>query len=326
MIKLKMRRAAAICTLLAAAVLLCACAQPAASSPALSALPASSASGAAQSAVQSNPAPVQGALFTLEEYPTVDGSTANLPLMAEVMSRTCGIPLADAQNFVTASKTAISWQLLADGYADLLMVYEMPESVRQGMGDGYNALQISPLGRDGLVFLVNKDNPVQSLTTQQLRDIYTGRVTSWKELGGEDAEIVPFQRDEQSGSQTLFLKLLMEGEEPVPAPTELAPGGMGGLIDALAEYDASGPAIGYSVYYYASEMYQNPDLRLLAVDGVLPTAQSLADGSYPLTNEFYVAIRKDEAQNSPARLLYEWMLSPAGSETLSAAGYVAVHG
>lgn len=252
----------------------------------------------------------------------MDGSTANLPLMAEVMSRTCGISLEEAEEQVIASKTAQSWRRLMMDYADLLLVYEAPESVKEE----YAQLEISAIGRDGLVFLVNKDNPVDSLTQAQLRDIYTGRVTKWSKLGGGDAEIVPFQRDETSGSQTLFLKLLMEGETLVQAPMATARrfSSMGGLIDALAEYDASGPAIGYSVYYYASEMYENPDLKLLAVDGVHPADETLRNGSYSLTNDFYVAIRKDEAEDSPARQLYNWVLSDKGIEALEAAGYVAI--
>ncbi len=325
--KTVLRRTAALACAALITAALAACARSAAKSePAGVAPPEPAASGPLKLPVSGEAdAPAGEPLFTVEEYPRVDGSTANLPLMAEVMSRTCGIPLEEAETLVVASKTAQSWRMLSYGSADLLMVYEIPENVKAELGAAYEAMQITPLGRDGLVFLVNKGNPVPSLSTAQLRDIYTGRVTNWKELGGQDAEIIPFQRDHESGSQTLFLKLLMDGETPTEAPTELAPGAMGGLIDALAQYDASGPAIGYSVYYYASQMYANPDLRLMAVDGVEPTAQSLGDGSYPLVNEFYLVIRKDEEQNSPARRLQEWMLSPQGAAALQAAGYVAVN-
>lgn len=305
---------ALLCAVLIFAVPLCACGQQASSSSS-GAGEASSSSAALQS--------TGPALFTLDDYPLVDGSTANLPLMAEVMSRTCGISLEDAQNRVATSKTAESWRRLANGQADLLLVYEAPDSVKEELGDAYDMLEVTPLGRDGLVFLVNKDNPVDSLSADQLRDIYTGRTTNWKDLGGTDAEIIAYQRDADSGSQTLFLKLLMKDETPMEAPGDLAPGVMSELIDVLAEYDAAGPAIGYSVYYYASEMYDNPDLKLLAVDGVAPTDETLADGGYPLTNNFYVVIRKDEPEDSPARQLYEWILSDEGTAALKSAGYVS---
>ena len=84
---------------------------------------------------------------------------------------------------------------------------------------------------------MNEDNPVQSLTRQQLRDIYAGKITNWKDVGGEDADIVAFQRREDSGSQTLFQKLLIQGGELMDAPTELAPAMMGELVDDIAEYN-----------------------------------------------------------------------------------------
>ena len=124
---------------------------------------------------------------------------------------------------------------------------------------------------------MNEDNPVQSLTRQQLRDIYAGKITNWKDVGGEDADIVAFQRREDSGSQTLFQKLLIQGGELMDAPTELAPALMGELVDDIAEYNNAANAIGFSVYYYISEMYSKPGLRLLAVDGVTPSADTIAD-------------------------------------------------
>ena len=138
-----------------------------------------------------------------------------------------------------------------------------------------------PIGRDALVFIVNGQNPVESLTRSQLVDIYAGRITNWSEVGGPDQPIVAFQRDGTSGSQTLFKKLLMGSEPLMEAPTELRPGMMGGLIDGLAGYSGAGNALGYSVFYYASEMYQKPGLKFLAVDGVAPSAETIGDGSYP---------------------------------------------
>jgi ATP-binding cassette subfamily B protein len=69
--------------------------------------------------------------------------------------------------------------------------------------------QIETLARDGLVFVVNENNPVNSLTTEQIRKIYTGEITNWKEVGGNDAEIIPIQRNEGAGSQALMIKLIM---------------------------------------------------------------------------------------------------------------------
>ena len=170
---------------------------------------------------------------------------------------------------------------------------------------------------------MNEDNPVQSLTRQQLKDIYAGKITNWKDVGGEDADIVAFQRREDSGSQTLFQKLLIQGGELMDAPTELAPAMMGELVDDIAEYNNSANAIGFSVYYYISEMYSKPGLRLLAVDGVTPSNHTIADQSYPLCNEFYAAIRQDSAADSPERKVYDWLSTDAGRACVEQSGYVA---
>lgn len=262
-------------------------------------------------------------LLSIDEYPTVDGSTATMPLMAAVLQKVCGIDAEQAESYVYASKTSQSWLALSNGDADLLLVYEAPESTKEQLAAGPE-LEVTAIGRDALVFIVNEQNPIESLTQDQLRDIYTGTVTNWSELGGNDQSIVAFQRDETSGSQTLFEKLLVGDRDLtlMDPPTELRPGMMGALVDGLASYNNEGNAIGYSVYYYISEMYAQPGLKLIGVDGVQPEYDTIADNSYPLCNEFYVAIRADEPEDSPTRKLYNWICSDEGKQTLIDAGYV----
>ena len=108
------------------------------------------------------------------------------------------------------------------------------------------------------------------------------------------------------------------------APTELAPTAMGELVDSIAEYNNSANAIGFSVYYYIDQMYSKPGLRLLAVDGVTPSTEPIADQSYPLCNEFYAAILQDSAADSPERRIYEWLSTDAGRSCIEHSGYVSV--
>ena len=165
-------------------------------------------------------------------------------------------------------------------------------------------------------------HPYLNLTQQQLIDIYTGNVTNWNEVGGEDLEIIPYQRVATSGSQSLFMKLLMKDIVPMDAPMELRPAEMGMLIDELARYNNEGNALGYSVFYYASYMYQQPGLKMIAVDGVQPSDETIADGSYPLLNEYYLVIRADEPEDSPARQLRNWILTDEGRAAIIEAGYI----
>ena len=265
-------------------------------------------------------------LFSPEEFPKLDGSTACIPLMAQMMADTTGIDLETAQSSISVSTTATAWEYfgLYDTDTQMLVVYEAPDSVKEELQDANVQLEQKPIGRDALVFIVNEDNPVKSLTQQQLKDIYAGKITNWKEVGGQDLDIVAFQRRADSGSQTLFQKLLIQGGELMDPPTELAPTAMGELVDSLAAYNNSANALGFSVYYYIDQMYSQPGPRLLAVDGVEPSNDTIASEKYPLCNEFYAVIHPDAAADSPERTLYNWLDTEAGQACIRKSGYVAV--
>ncbi len=296
-----------------ASALLAGCAGPAGSS-------ASSGSASSQA-----DAPAVEPFLTPEEFPGVDGSTACVPLIAQIIADTTGTPLTEAQSAVNVSTTAYAWENMGvyDSEAvQLLIVYEAPDYVKEEIAEAGTQLDQKAIGRDALVFIVNEDNPVQSLTLDQLRDIYAGRTTNWKELGGDDAPIVAFQRGEDSGSQTLFRNLLIGDGDLMAAPTELAPASMGGLVDSIASYNNSANAIGFSVYYYIDQMYSQPGLRLLSVEDVTPSYDTIASQEYPLCNDFYAVVRSSDTAGTPQRQVYDWLSTEEGVQCVKKAGYV----
>ncbi len=296
-----------------ASALLAGCAGPAGSS-------ASSGSASSQA-----DAPAVEPFLTPEEFPGVDGSTACVPLIAQIIADTTGTPLTEAQSAVNVSTTAYAWENMGvyDSEAvQLLIVYEAPDYVKEEISEAGTQLDQKAIGRDALVFIVNEDNPVQSLTLDQLRDIYAGRITNWKELGGDDAPIVAFQRGEDSGSQTLFRNLLIGDGDLMAAPTELAPASMGGLVDSIASYNNSANAIGFSVYYYIDQMYSQPGLRLLSVEDVTPSYDTIASQEYPLCNDFYAVVRSSDTAGTPQRQVYDWLSTEEGVQCVKKAGYV----
>ena len=296
-----------------ASALLAGCAGPAGSS-------ASSGSASSQA-----DAPAVEPFLTPEEFPGVDGSTACVPLIAQIIADTTGTPLTEAQSAVNVSTTAYAWENMGvyDSEAvQLLIVYEAPDYVKEEISQAGTQLDQKAIGRDALVFIVNEDNPVQSLTLDQLRDIYAGRITNWKELGGDDAPIVAFQRGEDSGSQTLFRNLLIGDGDLMAAPTELAPASMGGLVDSIASYNNSANAIGFSVYYYIDQMYSQPGLRLLSVEDVTPSYDTIASQEYPLCNDFYAVVRSSDTAGTPQRQVYDWLSTEEGVQCVKKAGYV----
>ena len=294
----------------------CAAGDPAASAP------GGSTSDPAQGAVSSTPTGLeQPFVFTRDNLPRLDGSTSTVPLARAMCAVLLGEDLDQVDDLVQFSRTTQSYRCLMEGEADLVLAAEPAPEVLAQLEEGGRWL-LTPFATDALVFVVNRDNPVDSLTADQVRQIYTGEITNWSQVGGDDVDIVPFQRNQGAGSQTLMEKLVMDGQPMLEAPQALVPDSMSGLLEAVREYDNSPAAIGYTVYYYASDMEMAQGLKVLAVDEVAPSDQTIQSGEYPFLNPYYVAIAKDAAADSPARILYDWMLGPDGQKLARMEGYV----
>ncbi|MCE1175326.1 MAG: substrate-binding domain-containing protein [Propionibacteriales bacterium] len=276
-------------------------------------------------ASQSSGAPSGGAAtpsFTMATLPRIDGSTANIPLISLVMQRLTGASATEADNAIKTTGTPNAYLHLVDGSTDLLLVYEADVDTLKEIKDSGVKLESHPIGRDALVFFTNASNPVTSLTTEQYRDIYTGKITGWSAVGGSDQKIVAYQRPEASGSQALMRKYVMHEAKMAPAPKEMVTAEMGEIIDRVSSYSNTGNALGYSVYYYLANMYATPGIKMLGVGGVQPSKETIASGDYPYGNDFFVVIRADETENSPARKVMNWMLTADGTQAVTDAGYV----
>ena len=259
-------------------------------------------------------------------YPRVDGSTANIPMMAQIRSSYLGEDIIEAQNnSLNVTTTDYAWRNLIEGNNDLLLVYEPSSETKKMIDESPVKLKVTPIGVDALVFIVNQNNSVKNLTTEQIRDIYSGKITNWKELGGEDVPIEAYQRVLNSGSQTLFLNLVMKDVKPIDAPIKYRIEGMDGLIETLASYNNTGNALGYSVFYYAKKMYSVPGLELISVDGIMPSDETIGNAEYPFLNQYYLAIREDTPEDSETMKLYNYILSDKGREDIKKAGYIPIN-
>lgn len=257
-------------------------------------------------------------------FERVDGSTATIPLSEAIAGELLGVGPEEAVTYILHNKTHSAYVNLIDGTKDIIFVtYPSEDELEMAERAGVE-LEVVEVVKDAFVFLVNAENPVKSLTQEQLRDIYTGRITNWNKLGGPDSEIIAYQRPNNSGSQTLMYKYVVPEERIMDAPTERRPAEMEGLIDVVSAYDNAESAIGYSVFYYARDMYLRDEARLLGVDGVIPSKNTIRDGSYPYVSYYYAVLRKDSPEDSPERRLLNWLLSPEGQALAEEAGYVSL--
>ena len=262
--------------------------------------------------------------FTRENFPKLNGSTSTVPLAQAI----CSVLLDESRESVTDltqfSKTTESYRQLMYGNSDLLMAAEPAEKVVQEMEEQGFAWQMEPFAIEGLVFIVNADNGVDSLTVEQVQKIYTGEITNWSEVGGADLKIDAFQRNETAGSQTMMKKLVMGDLAMMEPEKDYVVGEMSGLIEAVRSFDDTSSAIGYTVYYYAKNMNMADGLKILQIDGVTPGAESFRSGAYPFLNPYYVVMAADTPEDSSTAILYHWILSDAGQYLVEQEGYVSV--
>lgn len=262
--------------------------------------------------------------FTLETYPKVDGSTVTIPMSEALVSKLLKLSLEEARLYVLHNKTHEAYLNLIAKTADVIFVTspsaeELDLAKKAGL-----ELEVIPVVSEGFVFLVGSDNPVNSLTKKQIVEIYSGKITNWKEVGGKDEPILAYQRPVNSGSQTGFLDLVMKDVTPMEAPTTQVVAGMGELIDAVAAFEDQPGGIGYSYFYYTTSMWKNEKVKLISIEGVAPSKETISSSQYPYRTAYYAVVRKDEPKESNARKLVAYILSKEGQNLMEEAGYVKV--
>ncbi|MBE5820966.1 MAG: hypothetical protein E7311_00055 [Clostridiales bacterium] len=262
--------------------------------------------------------------FTKETYPKIDGATAMRPMSVEIAKSVLNMTDLEAEEFIIHNTTAKAYENLINKTADLIFVSEPSDGILNDAKQAGVEFEMVGIGRDGFVFIINQENPVESLTIEQIQNIYTGKITNWREVGGVDAKILAYQREPNSGSQNLMEKMVMKDLEFVEAPTELVIESMAGLVDRVASYNNSKNSIGYSIYLYAKEQYVKDNIKFLSINGVYPTDDTIADGTYPLSKIVYAIYRKDEPQDSNVRKLVEWLKTEEGQKTVIAGGYTGI--
>ncbi len=261
--------------------------------------------------------------LTKDELPVIDGALALAPYYEAMTAKLLNVDIEEARTLVLCNNTPSAYQNLTDGTVDMIFCAMPSDEQVQTAKEAGVTFEYHTILNGGFVFFVNKDNPVKSLTKKQLQDIYRGKIKNWKELGGDDVEIIPYQRNEGSGSQTGLYRFLLPKAAVMKAPTELAIGDMGEIVDAVAHYENSKGAIGYSYYYYVSSMHYTDQIKLLGVDGVIPSDKTISDGSYPMINQSQIVIRDDTPEDSMVRKIIAWCQSEEGAKLAEENGYVA---
>ena len=265
------------------------------------------------------------AVIDKEDLDMIDGSTATIPITAEILRQFFDYTDEQVKSsyVIHHSTTHNAYVNLAHERSNTGIIFVTPPSEDElKLQDEHGVrFHLERVATDGFVFITNIDNPVDSLTVKQIQDIYSGKITNWKEVGGKDLEIVAYQRERNSGSQTAMEENVMQGIQMIEPIETRVIGWMGGLIDAVAEYSNSEASIGYTYNYYLNNLYKSDKVKVIKVDGVSATNENLLNKTYPFYTPYYAVIRESEELNSPARKLQEFLISPKGQELIEMAGY-----
>jgi phosphate transport system substrate-binding protein len=215
---------------------------------------------------------------------------------------------------------------LIEGKKDigLLARSPSPSELQLSLAKGVQ-LEVTPIARDAFVFLVNEDNPIQNLKSADVLGIYSGKITDWGSLGVRGGRITPYQRDEESGSQQLMRTLVMKDTPLLPlGDNDRAPQLVGQLMSGVyLELSTERTGIGYSVHYYEHFMTGKSKTKVIAIDGVQPDYQTIANRSYPYSCDVLAVTRKDLDANAPAKRLLQWLRSAEGKAVIQESGYVS---
>jgi phosphate transport system substrate-binding protein len=281
--------------------------------------------------------------LTVHNYPKADGSTSTEPLNAIIACKLFNIDYKwigtadgtrhvepnlnknDTDKFLKlfkSSQTHQSFINLIDKKADLILTARKMSPDEEAYADSKGVGLIeTPIALDAFVFIVNPQNPIQSLTIKQVQDIYMGKITNWNEVGGNDAEINPYIRNANSGSQELMEMLVMKDLEMIKFPENSAEllFSMAGVLDTVS-HDIN--SICYTVYYYKEHIAYMYNPKSVAINGIYPGRNTISNQSYPYVAEVYAVIRFNLDTSSMAYKLYEWLQTEEGKQTISESKYL----
>ena len=224
--------------------------------------------------------------------------------------------------FVNCNNTIQSFENLLYGEIDIAFLAKPSKNQMKIAEENGIELNMKPIGKEAFVFFTNKKNTVNNLSQQNIKDIYSGKIKYWHKVGGKFQKIRPFQRNENSGSQSTMQKLM--GDVPLMQPEKRNySGSMGGIIRRVAKYRNHSNAMGYSFRFFVETLHAHENIKLFSIDGVYPNKDNIRNGTYPFAYPFY-AITVKGRESPETQQFLQWLDSPDAKYIIENAGYTAI--
>jgi len=217
---------------------------------------------------------------------------------------------------VTGGGSGTGISALINGTADICNASRpMKGSEREKLKQRFNSLGIEiKSAKDGLSVYLDEANPVEELTLDQLKGIYTGKITNWKDVGGKDEKIVLYGRENNSGTYVYFRDFVLKGKDF--SATMLSLPGTAAVVNAVSK-DVNG--IGFGGAAYAQGVKFVKVKKDANTPGAEPNAENIKNGSYPITRYLYMYLRSKPTGDMKKYI--DWTLSPEGQEIVTKVGY-----
>jgi len=256
-----------------------------------------------------------------DNLPVIDGATAAFPVYSAFVNAVYPHTTTLGDGVFEYNNTLGGYEKLAEKKTDIFIGAPPSKEQIEYAGSCDTVFEYTQIGTEAFVFFVHKDNPIDSLTVEQIKGIYSGKITNWSQVGGADEEIVPFQRNKGSGSQSMMIRFM--GDTPIIDPEITEIKGMGEIIEKVVDYKSKSGSIGFSFRYYIEGIIKNPDIKMIAVDGVAPTIENIKNGSYSIVTPVYAVTYKGNP-NPNVKALINWILSEEGQYIIEESGYVGI--
>ena len=258
-----------------------------------------------------------------QQLPIIDGAAAAFPVYSAFVHAVYPDTTELYDGVFEYNNTQGGYELLAEKKTDIFIGAAPSEEQIAFAEKNNTTFEYTQIGSEAFVFFVHKDNSIDSLTVEQIKGIYSGKITNWSEVGGKNEKIVPFQRNEGSGSQSMLIRF-MEDTPIIEPDMQTVVGGMGGIIEEVADYKNKSTSIGFSFRFYVEGIIRNPDIKMIAIEGVAPTKENIKNGSYPIITPVY-AVTYEGNMNENVHKLIDWILSDEGQYIIEETGYVGMY-
>ena len=231
---------------------------------------------------------------------SISGSTSVGPLMEKIQEK-----YEEENNNITLE---IQQNGSGAGIKDVISgISEIGMSSRELKDEEKNSVEATTVAYDGIALLVNPENKVKNISLEDVKNVYTGKITNWKELGGEDAPIVVISREEGSGTRDAFQEIVGYKSEELTKEATISDGS--GAVKTTVAGNKN--AIGFASFEYIDET-----VSALNVNDVEPTADNVKGGQYKISRPFLLVTKSDSVTENGQKLI-DYVLSPEGQQIVA---------